>query len=207
MNDILGKLFNSPVRIKIIRLFLSNPDRLFTPRDISRRVKTSSLSLRREILLLKKIGFIKQTAEKIDKIVKLKKGRILNKKKKIQGLKLNEFFPLLLPLKNLILGSVPVSKEKLVKKLRGIPRIKLVVLSGIFVQSEESKADILLVGDSIAGSALQRILKNIEAETGREIVYAVFGIKDFLYRFGMYDRFIRDILDNPHEKVVNKLNI
>jgi len=28
-----------------------------------------------------------------------------------------------------------------------------------------------------------------------------------MYRLGMYDRFIRDILEYPHEKAVNKLNI
>lgn len=204
---VLDKLFGSSARIKIIRLFLLNPDSLFNPREVSRRAKVILPSARREILVLKDIGFVKQTEEKIDTIIKLKKGKIKNKKKKIQGLKLNQFFPLLHPLKNLILNSAPFSKEKLIKKINSLGRMKLIVLAGIFIQSDESRTDLLLVGDSINNSGLQRVLKNIEAEIGREIVYAIFNTKDFLYRFGMYDRFIRDVLDSPHEKVVNKLNI
>lgn len=204
---VLDKLFGSSARVKIIRLFLLNPDALFNLKEISRRTKVNLPSARREILVLKGIGFIKQTEEKIDEIIKLKKGKIKNKKKKIQGLKLNQFFSYLHPLKNLILNSVPLSREKLIKKINSLGRMKLIVLAGIFIQSDESRTDLLLVGDSISSSGLQRILKHIEAEIGREIVYAVFNTKDFLYRFGMYDRFIRDILDNPHEKVVNKLGI
>jgi len=204
---VLNKLFGSSSRVKIIRLFLLNPDILFNLKEISRRAKVIPASARREILVLKSVGFIKQTEEKIDKIIKLKKGRIKNKKKKIQGLKLNQFFPLLYPLKNLVLGGIGIDKETLTKKINSLGRIKLIVLAGIFIQSDESQADLLLVADSINNSGLYKVLKNIEAEMGREIVYAVFNTKEFLYRLGMYDRFIRDILDNPHEKIVNKLGI
>ena len=67
--------------------------------------------------------------------------------------------------------------------------------------------DLLLVGDSMKETKLDKVLKSIEAEIGKEIVYAVFKTDDFMYRLGMYDRFIRDILEYPHEKAVNKLNI
>lgn len=189
-SGILEKLFGSSVRVKIIRLFLLNPETLFSLKEISRRAKVNPLSARREILLLKGIDFIKQ-----------------NKKKKNQGLKLNNFFPLLNPLKNLVLNTAPFNKEKLAKMLNLTGKMKLIVLAGIFIQSEDSKVDVLLVGDSIRKGNLERILRKIESEIGKELIYAVFETKDFLYRFGMYDRFIRDILDYPHEKLVNKLNI
>ncbi|MBI4692037.1 MAG: hypothetical protein HY773_01140 [Candidatus Terrybacteria bacterium] len=207
MTGVLDKLFGSSARVKIIRLFLLNPDTLFNLKEISRRAKVIPASARREILVLRDIGFIKQTKEKIDEIIRLKKGKIKNKKKKIQGLKLNQFFPFLHPLKNLVLNSVPFNKEKLMKKINSLGRMKLIVLAGIFIQSDESRTDLLLVADSINNSGLQRVLKDIEAKIGREIVYAIFNTKEFLYRLGMYDRFIRDVLDSPHEKAVNKLNI
>jgi hypothetical protein len=207
MAGVLEKLFGSSSRIKIIRLFFLNPEILFNPREISRRTKVALPAVRREILLLKNIGFIKQKEEKIDEIIKLKKGKIKNKKKKIQGLKLNTFFPFLHPLKNLVINTAPIDKEKLIKILSSIGRMKLIILSGIFIQSDNSNADVFLVGDSIRRGALERVLKNIEAQIGKELVYAVFSTKEFLYRFGMYDRFVRDVLDYPHEKIVNKLNI
>lgn len=190
VSGILEKIFGSSVRVKIIRLFLLNPETLFSLKEISRRAKVNLLSTRREILLLKGIDFIKQ-----------------DKKKKIQGLKLNNFFPLLNPLKNLVLNTAPLNKEKLAKMLNLTGKMKLIVLAGIFIQSDDSKVDVLLVGDSIRKGSLERILRKIESEIGKELIYAVFETKDFLYRFGMYDRFIRDILDYPHEKLVNKLNI
>ena len=207
MTGILEKLFSSSARVKIIRLFLLNPETLFGFREISRRTKVSSRSLRREILVLKKINFIAQKEEKIDELIKLKNGKIKNRKKKIQGLRLNSLFPFLQPLKNLVVTAAPLDKEKLIKKLNSIGRMKLIILSGVFTQSEDSKVDLLLAGDSIRRSALERLLKRIEAETGKEITYAAFSTNEFLYRFGMYDRFVRDVLDYHHEKILNKLNI
>jgi hypothetical protein len=207
MAGVLEKLFGSSARIKIIRLFFLNPEILFSPREISRRAKVALPAARREILLLKNIGFIKEKEEKIDEIIKLKKGKIKNKKKKIQGLKLNTSFPFFHPLKNLIINTAPIDKEKLIKILSSIGRMKLIILSGIFIQSDDNNTDLLLVGDSIRKSALERALRNIEAQIGKELVYALFSTKEFLYRLGMYDRFVRDVLDYPHEKIVNKLNI
>ncbi len=207
MQSILEKIFGSAARVKIIRLFLLNQENLFNAKDISRRAKVSIASVRREIFLLNGIDFIKQKREKIDDVIKLKNGEIKNKKKIIQGFKLNPLFPFLHQLRGLVVTAAPINKEKLIKSLNSTGKIKLIILSGIFIQSDESRIDLFIVGDSIRRGALDRILKNIEAEIGKELNYAIFTTEEFLYRFGMYDRFIRDILDYPHEKLVNKLNI
>jgi hypothetical protein len=207
MTGVLEKLFSSSARVKIIRLFLLNPETLFGLKEVSRRAKVNPHLLRREISLLKNIKFVAQKEEKIDELIKLKNGKIKNRKKKIQGLRLNSLFPFLQPLKNLVVTAAPLDKEKLIKKLNAIGRMKLIILSGVFTQSEDSKVDLLLAGDSIRRSALERLLKRIEAETGKELTYAVFNTNEFLYRLGMYDRFVRDVLDYPHEKILNKLNI
>lgn len=207
IEGILEKLFGSPARVKIIRLFLLNADSFFTLGDISRRIKVGLPATRKEIALLKTIGFIKQSEEKIEQIIKLKKGKTKTEKKKILGFRLNILFPFLKPLKNLMVDTVPVDNEKLVKMLNSTGKIKLVVLSGIFIQEENARTDLLLVGDAIKKTALDRILKKIESEIGKELIYAVFNTSDFMYRLEMYDKFIRDILDYPHEKALNKLNI
>jgi len=51
------------------------------------------------------------------------------------------------------------------------------------------------------------VFEKLEAEIGKELVYAVFSSKDFSYRLGMYDRFVHDILDYPHEKILNRTDI
>ena len=43
----------------------------------------------------------------------------------------------------------------------------------------------------------------LEAEIGKELAYAVFDTPDFLYRANMYDKLVRDVIDFPHEKVLD----
>ncbi len=207
MNNALEKLFGSSARVKIIRLFLSNSENLFSLEDVSRRAKVLTPVARRELSLFKGIGLIKQKEQIVDKPFKLKDGTIKIKKKKFNGYFLNALFPFVHALRNLVINAAPVDKEAMIKEINTIGRIKLVVFSGIFTNNENSRVDLLLVGDAIKETKLDKVLKNIEAEIGKEIVYAVFKTDDFMYRLGMYDRFIRDILEYPHEKAVNKLNI
>ena len=207
MNTALEKLFGSSARVKMIRLFLSNPENVFSLEDVSRRAKVPTPAAKRELSLFKGMGMIKQKDEIIHPPLKLKDGTIKTKKKKFNGYFLNALFPFVHALRNLVLNAAPVDKEAMIKEINTIGRVKLVVFSGIFTNHENSRVDLLLVGDSMKETKMDKVLKNIEADIGKEIVYAVFKTDDFMYRLGMYDRFIRDILEYPHEKAVNKLNI
>ena len=85
--------------------------------------------------------------------------------------------------------------------------MKLIVLAGVFLQKEDSRADILIVGDELKKKSIENGLRAIEAEVGKELSYALFDTQDFLYRMNVYDKFVRDILDFPHEKVYDKIGI
>ncbi|MBU4224039.1 hypothetical protein KJ934_02365, partial [Patescibacteria group bacterium] len=168
---VLERLFGSASRVKIIRLFFLNPDMFFDIKEISRRTRVALPSARREILLLKSVGFVTQKEEKIDDIIKLKNGKIKNIRKKIHGLRLNMSFPFFRSLKSLVVDTVPIDNERLIKMLSSVGRMKLAILSGIFIQSEDSRTDLFLVGDAIKKAVLQKVLKNIEAEIGKELVF------------------------------------
>ena len=71
----------------------------------------------------------------------------------------------------------------------------------------ESRADILIVGDHIKKSSLDNTIKKLESEIGKELRYVCFSIEDFKYRLSMFDKLIRDILDYPHKKILNRLGI
>ncbi len=190
MTNILEKLFGSAARVKIIRFFFLHPNDIFTSKEIVNKCKISSSAVRREILLLKSIGFIKKL-----------------EKKKIEAVVLNEFFPLLNSLRNFVVDSAPGDKEKILKSLKKLGKIKLIIISGIFLGTKSIGPDLLLVGDGVRQSNLEKVLKNIELTTGKEIVYGLFDTKEFLYRLGMNDKFILDILDFSHEKLFDKLNV
>lgn len=211
-SDILAKLFGSTGRVKFIRLFLMNPDEVLTFGDICRRTKASKQAGRKEIAILKSIGFIKpqnirQPAELRGKPKSEKTKKNKRKKKKVRGWKLNESFPLIFSFKNFILDTAPVSRDQLLKKIQRAGRMKLVVLSGVFCEGGGNRIDILIVGDGVKKGILEKIIRNIEAEIGKELTYAAFSTNDFIYRMGIYDKLIRDIFDYPHEKLLDKIGV
>jgi len=203
--DTLGKLFSSTALIKIMRLFLLNPDTAFENKDIMERSKVSSSSLRTEISLLNSIKFIKKRTFYKEMPARSKKGK--PKKKKVTGWCLNHSFEYLAPLKVLLVNTASVDHKSLIGKFKNTGRIKLIVLSGIFIKESTGRVDVLVVGDNIKKSSLERALKSIESEIGKELVYAAIDTKEFNYRLNMYDKFIRDIFDYPHTKVVDKIGV
>jgi len=205
--SVLDKLFGSNDRVKIMRFFLIHLGMIFSAENVADRCKVDLRIVKKEIGFLKGIDLIQSKSTTVDSFVKLKNGKIKNKKQKVNGYQLNDLFPLLVPLKNLVVKAFPLDKEKLIKTLRGAGKLQLVILSGVFIQEDDSRVDLLLVADGIKKRALDKVLEKVEAEIGRTFTYSAFDAKEFLYRYGMSDRFVRDVLDYPHEKIFNKLEI
>jgi len=199
--EILGKLLCTEDRVKIMRLFLLNAETAFDAPTIMDRSKVNKGALRREVGLLMKIGFVKP--KNYVKEIPKEGGKVL--KKKVSGWQLAIDFPLLLPVRNLLISTEPIKKEDIIQRFKPAGKVKLIVLAGVFLQKDDSRVDILIVGDEIKKRAVENILRSIEAEVGKELSYALFETQDFLYRLSVYDKFVRDILDFPHEKVLNKL--
>lgn len=195
----LAKLFGSADKLKLIRLFLLNPEKIFTVKKISERSKITPASLRTQLNLLAGIGFIRKK--------KVSKQEKTPASKKVEGWCLDGFFPLTKSLRELVLTTALFSRQEFLKKLSKIGQVKLIILAGIFIQQENSRVDIMIVGDKIRKNILERVLKEIEAEVGKELSYAVFATDDFVYRLDICDKFIRDVLDYPHQKILNKLGI
>jgi hypothetical protein len=200
MVEILGKLFGSLARVKIMRLFLLNPEQFFEMKDIALRSKISKNAVKRELNALSGIDFVKKRTflkEVINK--KTKKS----KSKRVPGWILDPGFSYMDQVKNLLIDAEFLKKEDLVNRFKKIGKIKLFIISGIFTRDEESRVDFLLVVDKVKKSALDHIIKSMESEIGKELSYAVFDTEEFLYRLKMYDKLVRDILDFPHEKIVD----
>ena len=86
-------------------------------------------------------------------------------------------------------------------------QVKLAVLAGVFLNHENSRTDLLIVGDDITKRKLDRFLLYIESELGRSIQYTLMDMDEFKYRMGMYDRFLRDILEYPHTTIIDRIGI
>lgn len=181
--EILGKLFGSPAKIKIMRLFLLNPNDIFSSKNISKRAKISSSSVRSELNSLLKIGFIKR----------IKKG-----------FSFDSLFSYHKPLRDLLIGTDFISKDDLLTRFKSVGRLKLLIASGIFIRSIESRVDLLLVGDNLKRNKIDKAIKTLESEIGKELVYAIFSVSEYKYRLSMYDKLICDIIDFPHQVLLDK---
>lgn len=188
--EILEQLFDSPIKVRLLKFFLRNPEQSLVLKDIVRKVRGNSAVCSRQLKKLESIKFLN---------VRVKNGK--------KHYSVNPGFDFYDELGSLVLKSSPASKEKILKRLRVLGRIKLAILSGIFINSENSRIDLLVVGDAIKKKKLSDFLKDLEAEVGKEIDYVLLSTKDFKYRYDMFDRFVRDVLEKPHEKLVNKLKI
>lgn len=120
---------------------------------------------------------------------------------------LNPSFDFLKELRDLVLKSAVASKDELVEKARKIGNIKLLVLTGVFTGDESARADLLIVGDKINHRKLNNFIKDLESEVGKEINCAVMTSKEFDYRYDMYDRFVRDLLESNCEILLKKLEL
>jgi len=199
----LEKLFGSAAKVKIMKLFLLNPDSAFSAEDIRRRSQVTAKSARREMALLGSIGFIKK--QTISQSKASKQGKV--NMKKVPGWTLNLAFPYIKPLQFLLVHTSSLSNEDIKKRFARAGNIKLIVISGVFIQDWDSRLDLLVVGDNLKNQAVNTAVKTLESEVGRELKYSVFSTDDFHYRSVMCDKLIRDILDYPHQKVVNKLEV
>lgn len=202
--EILSKLFGGEAKVKIMRLFLFNPDTIFEIGAIAERVKEDPARVRKEILGLEKISLVKK---RIVGKAEVKNGRKTETRVTSYGYYLNQNFSYLSPLQNFLINAKPLQPKEIVKKISQLGTIKLLVIAGVFIQDYESRVDLLVVGDNIKKTHLENLVKTLEAEIGKELKYAYFNTADFTYRMSMYDKLIRDILDYPHEKIVNKLGL
>jgi hypothetical protein len=209
--DILGKLFGSSARVKIMRLFLMNPEDVFEKTEIGKRSKVAGDTLRKEIKVLEEVGLIKprvivKMTQKKPTTKKPAKDDGLMERKKVSGYGMDPSFPYLTPLRALV-TEIALGKEDVAARFRNCGQMKLIIVAGIFLDEHASRVDVLLVGDKLKKPIIEGVLRRLEAELGKELTYGIMETPDFEYRFGIYDKFIRDIIDFPHLVVLNKLNL
>jgi hypothetical protein len=125
------------------------------------------------------------------------------KKKKVTGWFFDSNFKYKEALRNLVLDAEFVDLTSLGKKLKTLGKMKLVLAAGVFLQDPTSRLDLLIVGDELRRQPIDTTIRMLEAEIGKELAYAVFDTPDFLYRANMYDKLVRDVIDFPHEKVLD----
>ncbi|MDP3057168.1 MAG: hypothetical protein Q8N37_01430 [bacterium] len=182
--------FGSKFFIRILKLFIQNPENIFTQAEIGEkvkgRVKTISIFLRR----LSRVKFI---------ISKNTKGA-----KKYQ---LNPKFSYLLEVKRLILKETPMANSSVSGVIKKISEIRFAAVGGVLLGNQKGSVDLLAVSDKLNKTRFKKIVENLEAEIGQEVNFTLMDSKEFLYRFDLYDKFIMAMLEEPNMVIVNKMKL
>lgn len=184
-------------------MFMRNPEEKFQLEQITSKSQVRKSTVRTELNKLLKIGLIRQSNIRIETRQK-KGGKARIKEVVVYGV--DQAFPLFSELRDLVVRSSVTSRAKLSRQIKSLGKVKLAVISGTFLSLENSRTDLLIVADGVQKSKLSRFLADIESELGKPVQHTVMETDEFQYRMDMYDRFLRDILEYPHEKLINKFN-
>jgi hypothetical protein len=188
MKNSLENLFGSKDRWRMIKMFLLNSGESFSLTEVSRRTKVERRKMRRIISQLSKSGFIT--------------GR---KRKEGWFFSVNKNYPFFSELKKLVIKSNIYPQCESLGKVKKLGDVKLSIITGVFINEPKVRTDLLIVGARISKAKMDHLLADLEAELGREVNYSLMDIEEFKYRANMFDKFIMEILEMPHEILVNKI--
>jgi hypothetical protein len=202
--DLLIRLLGGAERVKIMRFFLHHEDMVTSLHDISLKTKGKSALVKKELTLLTSIGFIEKKRART--VVTTGTGKkVSSKVKEVNGYKLNTLFPHNQALKDLLFDFHLLDKRELAARFKIIGRIKLFIVAGVFIGDEKSRVDILIVGEAIKRPKAEKILETLSSELGRDVIYSIMDVEEYEYRYKMYDKFVRDIREMPHDTVIDKM--
>lgn len=204
MEQVLEKLLESVPKARVLRLFLQNPDAFFSLPEVRGMTKLRTPTARSEISKLKKLGILGEKSVQREFPSRHRKNPRM---KKVTVYFADASFPLFRELQGVIHKGSITSRATLLRRIKSLGRVKLAVASGVFMGNDLARTDLLLVGDNITKRKIDNFVKSIESDVGKTIKYTVMDTPEFKYRLDMYDRFLRDILEYPHEKLIDKFGL
>jgi hypothetical protein len=179
-HEALKALFSSQTRVKLLSVFLLQPDEEYFIRQLTRLLGEQINSIRRELENLRKIGLVK--------------ARNRNRKKYYKADTSFLFFE---ELRSMFGKEVKGGESPTVAALKKLPGLAFLELAGSFVGSH-SKVDLLIVGD-VKKEVIELLLS--QDPSMRNVKYSLFSKADFLYRLSLRDRFILEIVSDPRHIV------
>lgn len=181
----IDALFGSKTRVKLLHLFLNNPNRAFYVREITRKIDEQINSVRRELANMLSIGIIQSDSAN---------NRLYYE--------VNQGYTYYEPLRAIFADNtsgVPATATPVVtdwaKRLKALGDIRVALLSGSLVRGSKNDVDIVLAGN-VNKTQLKRFIKEMEDEEGRQLNYTVMPYEEFYYRLSIKDRFISNIINS-----------
>lgn len=188
----IEQLFGSKTRVKLLQLFMRNPNRAFYVREITRKIDEQINSVRRELSNLLKIGII--SSEESDNKLYYEVNQKYDHYPALRSIFTNK--------KALADSEAKLPETGVSGKLQALGSVELAVLSGRFTRDPRAGVDMLIVGD-VNRTKLNKLVKELEDEEGHEIDYALLTPEDYDYRMGVKDRFLSNVISAKKTVVID----
>lgn len=186
----IHRLLTSKTRVKLLTLFLMNPEREMYIREISRITNENINAIRRELCNLEETGLLTSRRRGNTKYYTVNKN-----------------MPIYNELTNIILKTEGVAKL-LQEKLSEIGEVKNAFIYGSFASKKagiNSDVDLFIVG-RVNEKQLIMLIKKVEKKLSREINYVVFEAREFRERIKNKDPFVSNVLKEPKITLIGNLN-
>lgn len=177
----MEEIFVSRVRVKLLQLFLSQPDQLLHVREIVRRVGEEINAVRRELARMEKYGLVQSEWRANRRLYRFRKDYVFLKEL------------LAMVAKSTGLGG------NIIKNKTKLGKIKFAFLSTRFlkgVAAGPDDIDLLIVGQMVLPE-LQAMIADEQAKREYEINYSYMDEAEFQFRVRRRDPFILRVLTQP----------
>lgn len=189
----IDALFGSKTRVKLLHLFLNNPDKSFYVREITRLIDEQINSVRRELSNMLSVGII--LSDSADNKLYYTA---------------NQQYEHYEPLRQIFADTRQRSADKPSEKgsfswqteLTKLSGLRLALVAGVLVRGSASPVDVLLVG-SMARSKVDAFMKKVEKAEDRELNYTLLSYDDFYYRLSVRDKFVSEIVNGACSVLVD----
>ena len=197
----IEQLFGSKTRVKLLKMFLANPNRSFYVREITRKIDEQINSVRRELANLLKTGII-NSEDSSNKLY----YEVNQKSEHYEALRmLFGYHEGATASQKGSKKSVPVARAEdnsIAALLKETGQIEFAILTGIFTREDHLSIDLLVVGD-VNRANLAKAMKQIEKQEKKDVRYSSMTVKDYEYRKEVHDRFLADILNAKKTIIIN----
>lgn len=227
----IEQLFGSKTRVKLLRLFFSNPNRSFYVREITRIVDEQINSVRRELANMLSLGII--TSDSANNKLYYEVNQKYEYYKALQMM----FSEIPEDTKKAETKSETAKKTKkpgdekeVVEAAKEEPIVKhtepesnivelpearhwakagnitAIAYSGVYTRDESSGVDILIIGNAIV-SKIESIIVELEKEKNVELRYAVIEPSEWKYRRQVRDKFWLQFMAAKKEIVLDRAEV
>lgn len=182
----LSRLFQNPLRIKVLKYFTLQPSVKVPAKEVATILGGGVTKVETEIRALQRAGVL----------VMKKNG------KKMYSL--SPTFPHADAVRVFLDEITQPNDKSLSDAFRGVPGITLLVASGALVREHRAAIDLLVVTRRPKDARIERAVRQVETKASLPIRYAVFDTREYEERRVARDRLLRDIFEFTHVVVLGR---